>query len=161
MKKIFLIAAGAGLIALAGCNNSNPVVSSIYSISYQAGPVISKSYSQSYVVTSRELKYDTTAKDTVRLYRFTGIGRCSCGAETDQTYFVCDSTGKPIYAPGDSGNFGMKILGNEGEPFIHGNVQILSFVQNIDNITISFSGYVWDGADSVLITDGKLVAPLQ
>ncbi|HZV13555.1 MAG TPA: hypothetical protein VFA55_10095 [Candidatus Kapabacteria bacterium] len=165
MKKIFLsllcAGIGAGMLFLAGCNSSNPVVSSIYSVAYHAGPVINKDYSQSYVVTSREMAYDTTAKDSVRLYKFTGIGRCSCGAETDQTYLLCDSTGKPLYAPGDSGSFGMKILGDETEPFIHGNVQVLTFTQNIDNITMTFVGYVWDGTDSVVITSGKIIAPTQ
>jgi hypothetical protein len=166
MKKILLslivVGIGAGFLLFVGCSTtSNPVISSIYSVAYHTGPVLNKDYSQSYVVTTREMVYDTTAKDSVRLYKFTGIGRCSCGAETDQTYFLCDSTGRPLFAPGDSGNFGMKILGNEGEPYIHGNVQVLSYTSSVDNITVTFIGYVWDGTDSVVVTNGKIVAPTQ
>ncbi len=181
MNKLLYTLLGAIVIIAAGCSNPIGPAASIYTMSFNAGVPISKSYSKSYVVMDTQSVMQSNTGTRVAMYSIVGWGQCSCGAETPQAYLICDtlngskpynptansyvasdSNGNSYYTPsdsGDSGNFGMKIIGDETEPFVRGFVTVDTMVKSISQIVISFHGFVISGGDTVLITNGTLTAP--
>ncbi len=132
---------------------------SLYSVTYHAAAPVNKDYSKSLVETDTVSFYDSVAHRTVRAWRLVGWGRCSCGAVTDQFYLTCDSLGKVVSVPSDSGSCGIKVLGEESELYARGNAQIDSFQRGVDKITVNFHGYVMYMGDTVQLTGGVCVAP--
>ena len=184
-KKYYLlpILITAILAYATGCTNVVDPAASIYSMSYNAGAPISKSYEKTYIVLDMQSALQANTGTSVSVYNIAGFGQCSCGAETQQVYFVfdtlagsvpynpvaksylaCDSSSNVYYSAKDSadyGNFGMKINGDEGEPYVRGFVKVDTLIKSISQIAVTFHGYVLDGGDTVLITNGSLTAPPQ
>jgi hypothetical protein len=181
MKKTAFIVFIAGVCAFNGCSNPAGPAASIYSMSFSAGAPVNKNYSKSYVYTDTQSVMQTNTQTLAYVYNFVGWGQCSCGAETPQAYLICDtlngtmpydtaaksyiacdSTAHIFYSPrdtGDYGNFAIKIVGDETEPFVHGSVKINSFTKTVDKIIVAFSGYILVNGDTVQITNGQIVAP--
>ena len=159
-SRILAVCAAAAAVFVVACSSTTDSSNtSPYSLAYHAGAPVNQGYSKTIVETHAISWYDSVAKKTVSALRFVGIGRCGCGALTDQVYFVCDSMGMGLVPPADSGSFSFKVNGDLNEAYMHGRLVIDSIIHGVDGYHIGFHARVKVGADSVDITQGSSFAP--
>lgn len=137
-----------------------PFQRDIYYVHFRAGAPLNKFYSMSLVDPDTITVRDTVTHTNVHAIIFVGFGRCSCGALTDQFVLTCDTLGRPWMRPGDSGSVGIKVAGEQDEPYSWGPVSIQSFKTTTYGYAVHFSGRVKIGSDSVDLTEGDMFAPL-